>query len=151
MKVQTSTLRGNALAYAVFAALGRSYWTAAGARWDSNEGYTDWILDARDGALRRFTFDGSCSRAGAWVANEVWRPHCDWEQGGPIKSAAHVSTVYDSTRGVWVAAVYAEVPDDPREFDGNARAESPEELEAAMRSLVMYRMGTEILLPVELR
>jgi hypothetical protein len=82
-QMNTSELIDAALDLAVATAEGMSWWTPANAKWDTNDGYTDWILD-EDGVLKRFYFDGSRSRAGHWEVIETFKPSTDWNQGGPI-------------------------------------------------------------------
>lgn len=114
MKVPTHELSGKALDFAAFIAKGWSYWLPANAKWDD---YTDWILSG--GVLKKLYFDGSVSRAGAWIPHDIWQPHCDWSQCGPIieevgidlrKRVPDSDVAHPNPRFAWKAELVASNP-----------------------------------------
>lgn len=136
MKVETSTLSGAALDFAAFVAEGRSYWLRSNAQWDHHMGCTDWILDT-DKVLRRFRFDESCSRAGAWVELETFQPSLDWSQAGPIIEVVGIDISVVQGKE-WRAQCYTSV-------QGTAYGPGP--LVAAMRAFVASKFGSVVELP----
>ena len=137
--MKTSELTGTALDWAVATAEKMSWWTLRTADWDSNLGYTDWVLD-RDGVLKKFVFDGSRSRAGYWAEHESFMPSTDWSQGGPIIEREFI----------WLEGDYNEW--NARIHDNGDRffVEGPTPLIAAMRCFVASKLGDEVDVPEEL-
>lgn len=147
MKIKTSELSGAALDWAVAKADGRSYWTRASARWDTDDGCTDWILD-RDGVLKRFWFDGSRSRSGHWAEQERFTPSTDWSQGGPLYEKHDTLMEVVGQGDVWCAG-----PTVQPQFAANPHpcgARGPTKLAAFCRWFVMAHLGDEVDVPGEL-
>jgi Protein of unknown function (DUF2591) len=144
MKIKTSELTGKTLAYAVHMANGGSYWTSSNAKWDTNEGYTDWVLDKS--GLNRYVFDGSRSRAGHWEVLETWTPDTDWAQGGPIIERKQINLLHRGFGGdsVWWAAIGDADDEETIGYFG------PTSLIAAMRCDVASELGDEVEVPQEL-
>lgn len=139
MKINTSDLIGPALDWAVAVAMGMSYWTPRNAIWDTDFGYTEWVLDD-DGVLKRFEFDGSRSRAGHWCEHERYTPSTDWSQSGPIIERELICL--DLLDGfAWVAYT---------KFDGPGKGVGPTPLIAAMRCFVSSKLGDTVEVPDEL-
>lgn len=147
MKIQTSELTGAALDWAVATALGMSWWSRRAAKWDTNLGYTDWIID-HDGKLKKFMFDGSSSRAGHWCPHEIFEPSTDWSQGGPIIERENISPSWiiptyqhRHLKGCWSAYIPG----------GNGKTfYAPTPLIAVMRCFVANKLGDEVDVPEEL-
>jgi len=72
-----------------------------------------------------------------------FRPVSNWQVGGPIKNQYRISTMLKHS-GIWVACIY-DVNDEP-----TFMTSSTDELEAAMRCLVLARLGTGLQVPTEL-
>lgn len=142
--MKTSELTGHALDWAVAVALGMSYWTRSSAKWDSYEGYTDWILE-RDG-LQRYYFDGSRSRAGHWEVIERFQPSTDWSQGGPIIAQERITLRVSTMTGTAWVTFY----DVPGQYHAHVREKGPTALIAAMRCFVASKLGDEVDVPKEL-
>jgi hypothetical protein len=136
--VKTSELTGPALDWAVATAEKMSWWTLRTADWDSNLGYTDWVLD-RDGVLKKFVFDGSRSRAGYWAEHESFMPSTDWSQGGPIIEREKISSEHKFFPEGWECR-----------NGRNAFNRGPTPLIAAMRCFVASKLGDEVDVPEEL-
>lgn len=145
MKIKTKDLVGPVLNFAAFIAAGHSYWLRSFAVWDSNHGYTDWILDR--GGLNRYSFDGSRSRAGHWEVVETYSPSTDWSQGGPIIEGQHIELKYlgYDRPPYWGALKFS-----PSKYERAAQI-GPTALVAAMRCFVYSRLGDEVDVPEELR
>lgn len=139
--MKTSELTGAALDWAVATAEGMSWWTRANAKWDTNDGYTDWILD-KDGVLKRFYFDGSRSRAGHWEVIETFKPSTDWNQGGPIIERESITVGPHQVNGEVVGFFALGLQTDW------SYGKTP--LIAAMRCYVASKLGDEIDIPAEL-
>lgn len=144
MKIKTSELSGRALDLAVFVAEGKSYWLRQHAKWDMHHGYTDWVLDT-DGALKRFRFDESYSRAGAWRPEEFFAPSVEWDQGGPIIDRERITLRVSTMPGLDWAAFY----DVPGEYHAKIREKGATALIAAMRCFVAKKLGDEVEIPWE--
>ena len=143
MKIKTAELTGKALAYAVHMASGGSYWTRSNAKWDTNEGYTDWVLDKS--GLNRYVFDGSRSRAGHWEVLETWAPDTDWSQGGPIIERERVDLLHCHPGSVYHNSGVNGIASMRSLF-----ADGPTVLIAAMRCYVASKLGDEVEVPEEL-
>lgn len=143
--MKTSELTGPALDWAVATAEKMSWWTLRTADWDSNLGYTDWVLD-RDGVLKKFVFDGSRSRAGYWAEHESFMPSTDWSQGGPVSEREHISS--DWLGSEWSAKSWALL--DGKVLQQTGYAYGPTELIAKMRCFVASKLGDEVNVPEEL-
>lgn len=142
MKIKTKDLVGPVLNFAAFIAAGHSYWLRSFAVWDSNHGYTDWILDR--GGLNRYSFDGSRSRAGHWEVVETYSPSTDWSQGGPIIDRMRA-------RGRFLLAAHGS--ENQATFIVGSSAWTDEgntPLIAAMRCYVASKLGDEVDVPEEL-
>lgn len=145
--MKTSELTGPALDWAVATAEKMSWWTLRTAKWDQNDGYTDWVLD-RDGVLKKFWFDGSRSRAGHWEEQEKFQPSTDWAQGGPIKTAARIGTLPNKDGNGWEAGTAWEFFES--ESFAYHRSNGETELIAVMRCFVASKLGDEVDVPEEL-
>jgi hypothetical protein len=139
--MKTSELTGTALDWAVATAEGMSWWTRANANWDTNLGYTDWVLD-KDGVLKSFYFDGSRSRAGHWEVNETFTPSTDWSQGGPIIERERIDIEHDFGSMEIVARKYM------RDEYAEQWGDTP--LIAAMRCYISSKLGDKVDIPTEL-
>lgn len=145
MKIKTKDLVGPVLNFAAFIAAGHSYWLRSFAVWDSNHGYTDWILDR--GGLNRYSFDGSRSRAGHWEVVETYSPSTDWSQGGPIIERERIQLNNGTPPGrefMWHATVHG------WHRHVHAQMSGPTPLIAAMRCFVASKLGDEVDVPEEL-
>lgn len=142
--MKTSELTGHALDWAVAVALGMSYWTRGTARWGSNDGYTDWILDKE--GLQRYYFDGSRSRAGHWEVIEAFRPSTDGALAVPIIEQERITMRVSTMTGTAWVAFY----DVPGQYHAHIREKGPTMLIAAMRCFVASKLGGEVDLPKEL-
>ncbi len=139
--MKTSELTGPALDWAVATAEGMSWWTRQNANWDTNLGYTDWVLD-KDGVLKSFYFDGSRSRAGHWEVNETFTPSTDWSQGGPIIERESITVGPHQVKGEVVGFCALGLQTDW------SYGKTP--LIAAMRCYVASKLGDEVDIPAEL-
>jgi hypothetical protein len=137
-QMKTSELTGTALDWAVATAEGMSWRTPENTNWSPHAGDTNWVMD-KDGALKRFYFDGSRSRAGHWEVNETFTPSTDWSQGGPIIER----------EGITLLALDA---DWEAQHSGTPcwAMDGPTPLIAAMRCFVASKLGDEIDIPAEL-
>jgi hypothetical protein len=144
--VKTSELTGAALNLMVATAMKMSWWTHRTADWDTNNGYTDWVLDS-DGKLKKFYFDGSRSRAGHWEVIEVFEPSTDWSQGGPITEREVIAT---HGNPAWTAQYSVTQLAHHGGYRGYFRCVGPTPLIAAMRCFVASKLGDEVDVPEEL-
>lgn len=148
MKVKTTELIGPALDYAVFIARGMSYWTISGANWDTNHGYTDWVLSSK-GVLETHMFDGSRSRAGHWEVDRTYNPSTDDAWAGPIIDEMEIGTKRNapcSPGCEWEAS-----PSITAKGAGGKWGYGPTRKIAAMRCFVASKLGDEIELPKEFK
>lgn len=139
-KIKTENLIGKALDFAVFIAEGFSYWNYKDAKFDVWEGYTDWVLD-NDGALKKFRFDESYSRAGAWRPEQYWAPSVEWDQGGPfIEKYGFCLLSFGLGDSAWSANA-------SHGRTAAIRIYGPTPLVAAMRCYVASKLGDEVDIP----
>jgi hypothetical protein len=135
MKTSVSELIGPALDLAVAMAEGMSWWTRSNAKWDTNDGYTDWILD-KDGVLKRFYFDGSCSRAGHWEVIETFKPSTDGNRGVLIIEREGISVIQ-----------YPDPEWGAQRWGKNDNVYGPTFLITAMRCFVASKLGKTVDIP----
>lgn len=136
--MKTQELASAALDYAVAIAEGMSFWTSNQTKWDTNDGYTDWVLD-RDGRLRKYWFDGSRSRSGHWTEQDVWMPSTCWSQGGPLLGKGMLCLEYKHFPEGWECRNGV-----------NAFARGHTALIAVCRCYVASELGDEVDIPEEL-
>lgn len=157
MKTTTNLLTGKALDYAVFTALGMSYWLYKDAKFDNNAGYTDWVLNDK-GQLVKYRFDEMASRAGHWYQNEIWTPSTDPSQGHQLIDEHQISLRYVKDKrkdGGFDTKVMAElwVPFKFQNYEGRGTpfySDGPTALVAACRCFVASQLGYDIDIPEEL-
>jgi hypothetical protein len=147
MKIKVSEATPIQLNWMVAKAEGLSWWTRKSARWDQNDGYTDWILGS-DGVFKKFWFDETASRAGHWREHDRFEPSTDWSQGGPIIEREEIGIRRNApcSKGCeWQGS-----PSITAKGAGGKWGYGPTPLVAAMRCFVASRLGDEVDVPEEL-
>lgn len=141
--VKTSELTGKALRYAVAVAEGMSVYLRKHVEYDDDK---DWVLFP-DGTIRHAVEIPSNSMSRHFDYTH-WEPDQDWSQGGPLVDL-HVGNVWEWNRvdltkpKVCGAAIYVKSAEGTTAFS----ADGPTKLIAAMRTLVLSKLGEVVSVP----